>query len=114
MIVHAEWRVVAAVNHIDAQKLVGLKKLRQLLPMLEPLHDCGCARDHAGNRQLHFDHYVTLVLLYLFNPLIDSMRGLQQASTLEQLAEALGVKRFSLGSFSESCRLFDPTMLRAR
>ncbi|MBC8105659.1 MAG: transposase [Anaerolineae bacterium] len=45
--------------------------------------------------------------------MIDSMRGLQQASALEKVAEALGVKRFSLGSFSESCRLFDPTMLRA-
>jgi hypothetical protein len=105
--------VVRDRNRIDADKLVGLKKLRQLVPMLEQLHDCGCARDRAGNRELHFDEYVTLVLLYLFNPLIDSMRGLQHASGLEKVAQALGVKRFSFGSFSESCRLFDPAMLRA-
>lgn len=80
--------------------------------MLGHLRDCGCARDRAGNRQLHFDEYVTLVLLFLFNPLIDSMRGLQQASTLEKVSAALGVKRFSLGSFSESCRLFDPQLLQ--
>src|SRR3954454_20523256 len=112
MIVHAESCVAGAVKNVgvEAQQLLGLKKLRQLLPMLEALHDCGCARDRAGNRTLHFDQYVTLVLLYLFNPLIDSMRGLQQASALERVADALGIKRFSLGSFSESCRVFDPSL----
>src|SRR5829696_6041353 len=100
-------------TRIDPRRIGGLKRLRHLLPLLQPLHDVGCGRDRAGNRELHFDEYVTLVLLYLFNPLIDSMRGLQQASALEKLAEALGVKPFSLGSFSESCRLFDPAMLRA-
>jgi len=100
------------LDHLDPQKLSGLKKLRQLLPMLQKLRDCGCERDRAGNRQLHFDEYATLVLLFLFNPLIDSMRGLQQASTLAKVAEALGVRRFSLGSFSESVRLFDPLLLQ--
>jgi hypothetical protein len=97
-----------AAGEVDVAKLSGLKKLRHLLPLLRPLHDCGCARDRAGNRELHFDRYVTLVLLYPFNPLIDSMRGLRQASALERVAKALGVRRFSLGSFSESCRAFAP------
>ncbi len=75
---------------VDPRQLVGLKKLRHLLPMLAELRPCGCGRDRAGNRELFFDGYVTLVLLYLFNPLLDSLRGLQQASGLERVADALG------------------------
>ncbi len=98
---------------IDTRQLVHLKQLRHLLPLLAPLRDSGCARDAAGNRELHFDQYVTLVLLYLFNPVIDSVRTLQEATAVERLAEQLGVGRFSFGSFSESCRVFEPERLRA-
>jgi hypothetical protein len=97
---------------IDPKRIGGIKRLRHLLPLLAPLHDDGCERDAAGNRQLHFDEYVTLVLLCLTNPLIDSVRALQKASELEKITEQLGVRRFSLGSFSESVRVFDPERLR--
>ncbi len=97
---------------IDPRQLGHLKKLRHLLPLLAELRDCGCQRDQAHNRQLHFDQYVTLVLLYLFNPLIDSMRVLQEASAVDKIAEQLGVGRFSLGSFSESVRVFEPEKLK--
>jgi hypothetical protein len=93
-----------ANDPIDPRRLGHLKKLRHLLPLLASLRDDGCGRDAAGNRDLHFDEYVTLVLLYLFNPMIDSVRTLQRATAVDKLAEQLGVKRFSLGSFSESCR----------
>lgn len=102
-----------AGDAIDVGQLRGIKPLRKLLPLLASLRDVGCARDTAGNRELHFDQYVTLVLLYLFNPLIDSLRTLQRATAVEKVAEQLGVKRFSLGSFSESCRVFDPEKLKA-
>ena len=97
---------------IDAKQVGGVKRLRHLLPLLAGLHDAGCDRDTAGNRRLHFDEYVTLVLLALTNPLIDSVRALQQAGALDKVAEQLGVGRFSLGSFSESVRVFDPEKLR--
>lgn len=98
---------------LDPRQIGGLKRLVHLLPLLAPLHDVGCERDSAGNRLLHFDEYVTLILLCLFNPLLDSVRALQQASELEKVTEQLGVRRFSLGSFSESVRVFDPEKLRA-
>lgn len=101
------------ISKINPKQIGGLKRLRHLLPLLAPLHDAGCERDSAGNRQLHFDEYVTLVLLYLMNPMIDSVRGLQHASAVEKVSEQLGVKRFSLGSFSESVRVFDPEKLKA-
>jgi hypothetical protein len=105
-------RAAKAKDPIDPRRLAHLKKLRHLLPLLWSLRDSGCARDAAGNRDLHLDEYVTLVLLYLFNPMIDSVRTLQRATAVERLAEQLGVKRFSLGSFSESVRAFEPERLR--
>jgi Transposase DDE domain len=101
-----------AAEKIDAKQIGGIKRLRHLLPLLADLREVGCERDSAGNRQLHFDEYVTLVLLYLMNPLIDSVRGLQAAAAVDKVSEQLGVKRFSLGSFSESVRVFDPEKLK--
>jgi hypothetical protein len=39
------------------------------------------------------------------------MRGLQQASGLKKLKKKLGLRRFSLGSFSAAGRVFDPGLL---
>jgi hypothetical protein len=89
-----------------------MKQLRRVAGLLSSLHTAGCDRDKAANRELHFDDYVLLILLYLFNPLIDSMRVLQKVSELPEVQSRLGIKRFSLGSFSESCRVFDPAMLQ--
>jgi hypothetical protein len=57
------------------------------------------------------DHYCLLILMWLYNPVIDSMRGLQQASTLDKVRKRLGVGRASLGSLSESVSIFDPEPL---
>jgi hypothetical protein len=97
---------------ITLEQLRGFKQLRRVAGLLSSLHEVGCTRDKAGNRELHFDDYVLLILLYLFNPLIDSMRTLQKVAELPTLQERLGIKRFSLGSFSESCRVFEPAMLQ--
>ena len=99
---------IAAIGH----DLRGFKQLRKVAQMLTHLHDVGGARDQAGNRKLHYDDYVLLMLLALFDPLIDSMRTLQLVSDLDEVRARLGIKRrFSLGSFSESCRVFAPEML---
>jgi Transposase DDE domain len=90
----------------------GMKQLRRVAGLLSSVHDVGCERDKAGNRELHFDDYVLLILIYLFNPLIDSVRTLQQVADLPEVRKRLGIARFSLGSFSESCRVFEPAMLQ--
>jgi hypothetical protein len=64
---------------VHEKDITGLKYFEKLAPLLARLHDVGCARDHAGNRTLHFDQYCMLILLYLFNPLVTSLRGIQQA-----------------------------------
>jgi hypothetical protein len=99
---------------VEAHDLQGFKKLRKVAELLAHLHAVGCDRDKAHNRELHFDDYVLLMLLAMFNPIIDSLRTLQMVSDLEEVRERLGIdKRISLGSFSESCRLFEPDMLDA-
>jgi len=89
-----------------------LGHLRRAFELLDKLHDVGCKRDRAGNRRLFFDDYCKLVLLHVWNPLIESIRDLQQAAALPRVAKALGVGRFSAASFSESVRVFDPEQLR--
>lgn len=98
-------------REVSERDVVGLKYLDRLLPMLDQLHDVGCARDRANNRQLHYDQYCLLVLLTMFNPIVRSLRGLQKASTLRNVQKRLGCPRTSLGSLSEATEVFDPTRL---
>ena len=97
---------------VREQDITGLKYFDKLLPLFERLHEVGCERDKAGNRQLHFDQYCTLVLLFLFNPIVTSLRALQQASELKKVQRKLGCSRSSLGSLSEATEVFDPELLR--
>ena len=97
---------------IREQDVRGLKYFDKLAPLLERLHQDGCARDVAGNRSLHYDQYCLFVLLFLFNPIVTSLRSLQQASELKNVQKKLGCSRTSLGSLSESVSVFDPGRLQ--
>lgn len=100
-----------AAEPLSEDQVRGLKYFNRLLPLFHHLHSVGCQRDKAGNRQLFFDDYCALVMLYLFNPLINSLRLLRGALALPNVAKKLGIKRFSLGSFSEGPAVFDPQCL---
>ena len=97
---------------IREKDLHGFKHFKLLLPVLAKLHDDGCGRDRAGNRKLHFDQYAALILLYFFNPIISSLRGIQQASELKKVQRILGCPRAALGSLSEAAGVFDADLLR--
>ncbi len=97
---------------IKEEDLHGFKHFKLLLPVLGKLHHDACQRDRAGNRILHFDQYAALILLYLFNPIVTSLRGIQQASELQKVQRILGCSRASLGSLSEAARVFDADLLR--
>ena len=100
------------VPRIREQDITGLKYFDKLNPLLERLHEVGCQGDTARNRTLHFDQYCMLVLLFLFNPIVTSLRGLQQASELKNVQKKLGCARTSLGSLSESVAVFEPERLK--
>ncbi len=78
---------------IEPTDLQGLKYFDALKPLLSRLHDVGTERDNAGNRDLHMDQYCTLLLLWMFSPILTSLRGLQQASELEKVRRKMGVWR---------------------
>jgi hypothetical protein len=96
---------------LKSRDIQGLKYFKQLLPLFDRLHDVGCQRDKAGNRSLHYDQYCLLILLFLFNPVVRSLRALQQASNLKNVQRKLGCARASLGSLSEAVEVFDPERL---
>jgi len=98
---------------IEPADVKGLKYFRQLQPLLKRLRDVGTEGDRANNRRLYMDEYCTLIMIWLFSPVVDSLRGLQQASELDKVRRKFGVGRSSLGSLSESVRLFDPEPLKA-
>ncbi len=93
------------------REVQGVKYLDRVFPVLRRLHDVGCARDKAGNRALHMDEYCALILLFLFSPAVESLRGIQRMGELRKVQRLLGCGRASLGSLSESVRVFEPELL---
>ena len=96
---------------IKQSDLRGFKYFKKLSQILERLHDAGCQRDRAGNRILHMDQYITLLLLSMFSPICSSLRSMQQAGELQKVQKKLHVPRSSLGSLSEAARIFDSELL---
>jgi hypothetical protein len=97
---------------IKDHELEGFKYFKAISKMLESLHGAGCERDIAGNRILHMDQYVSLILLYMFNPICTSLRSLQQVSELKKVQKQFGAARASLGSLSEASTVFDSELLK--
>src|SRR2546425_11585667 len=93
------------------ETLQGFKYFRVLEPLLAHLRTAGTERDRAGNRRLFYHQYASLMLLYFFNPVVTSLRGLQQTTTLAKVQERLGVHETSLSTLSEAAYVFDATLL---
>lgn len=86
----------------------GLKYLRNFEELLKPLAELPV----HGNRKFCMDHWVSLLLLHFFNPVLDSMRALQEATDFQNVQEVVGVKHTSLGSMSQSAsEIFAPDYL---
>lgn len=87
---------------LEEKDLEGFKLLKPMSKLLAALRDEG-----NPNRNLHFDHYVTLLIFYFFNPVLDSLRGLQAATEFPRVRKKLGIPRSSLGSLSAAQHVFD-------
>jgi Transposase DDE domain len=102
-----------AKPRVAAKNIHGLKYFKQLQPLLARLHEVGTDSDRSGNRQLFFDDYAALILLFFFNPSLSSLRALQQASCLDKVQKKIGCRRTSLGSLSAAARDFAAEPLQA-
>ena len=63
-------------------------------------------------RKLGQKDYLSLLLFGLFNPVVDSMRGLCAASRLRRVQEEICSAPVSLGSFSEAQAVVEPALLQ--
>jgi hypothetical protein len=96
---------------LSEETLQGFKYFRLLGPLFDHLRLAATARERAGNRQLFYDQYASLLLLYFFHPVVTSLRGLQQTTTLSKVQERLGIRRTSLSALSDAAYVFDATLL---
>ena len=99
---------------IDEKKLSSWKLLddfRQQLAKVQATAPKPKQRSGGPERKLLDKDYLSLMLLGLFNPVIDSMRGPCAASHLKRVRGCLH-KAVSLGSVSEAQGVFDPELLR--
>lgn len=101
-----------AAEEEAARRLRAVRLIKPLGKMLTQIHLAGTERDRAGNRRFFYDHYLSLLLLFYANPSLTSLRSLQNASNWEKVRKRLGIPRVSLGSISESVRVFDPALVR--
>src|SRR6266403_4016456 len=97
---------------VTAQDLQGFQYFRLLGPLFDHLHEAGTERDRVGNRQLFYDQYATLLLLYFFTPTVTSLRGVEQLSTLAKVQPRWGIRRTALGALSEAATVFDAALLQ--
>ena len=96
---------------LSEETLQGFKYFRLLGPLFDHLHLAATERDRAGNRQLFYDQYASLLLLYFFNPTVTSLRGLQQLTTFAHVQAHFGIRRTSLCALSEAASVFDAALL---
>lgn len=70
-------------------------------------------REAHGLRRLDAGQYLSLFLFGLFNPVVDSMRGLCEASALRRVRAQTGAEGpVALSRFSEAQHVFEPELLR--
>jgi hypothetical protein len=101
-------------EQIEERQLRGWKFIERFLEVLKRVRE-GLplsAREQHGLRELHAEPYLGLFLLGLFNPLVDSMRGLCRASQLPRVQAEIGHGAVALSRFSEAQHVFDPELLR--
>jgi hypothetical protein len=92
----------------EANLRQGQKYLRSFQDLLKPLADLPA----HGNRKFHYDDWVSLLLLHFYNPVLNSLRSLAEATDFQGIQEFVGVKHVSLGSMSDSAaKIFDPACL---
>jgi hypothetical protein len=105
-----------AKEKIDEKKLRSWKLLDDFRQRLAKVRGTvtppPVKRPGGPERLLLEEDYFSLMLFGLFNPVLDSMRGLCAASHLKRVQEDVCGRPVSLGSFSEAQGVFDPELLR--
>lgn len=99
----------------DASRLQGFKLLERFQEIFAGLdaRRTKSPRELDPRRKFGAAGYFSMVLFTLLNPVVDTMRGLCEASKLDEYQSRTGLPKVSLGSFSEAQSVFDPELLCA-
>ena len=99
---------------LESKQLSGWKKLKRFRQLVVNAKRRAGESDRQSDprRILTSERYFSLMLFGLLNPVVDSMRGLCEASRLKRFEEDFDLPPVSLGSFSEAQSVFDPELLR--
>lgn len=92
--------------------LGGFKYFKILAELTESLHAIYIDPDHPDKRRLHYDQYVSLILLYFFNPICDSLRLVQKATEFRKVQRTLHVPRFGRSTLAEAAGVFEAELLK--
>ena len=99
-------------NSDGREDIQGFKYFKVLAGLTEHLREAYRDPKHPNKRVLHYDQYIALILVYLFNPACDSLRKIQKLSELDKLQKLLGGKRFGRSTIADAANVFDPGILR--
>lgn len=109
----AAGKKTAAEEQIDERQLQGWKLLEVFEEHLSrALEQKPIPKTELDSRRkLHRSEYLKLLLWAMWNPVIDSMRGLCAATDLKSVQKQIRCKPVSLSSFSEMQPLVDSALL---
>jgi len=88
-------------------RVIGLPQLRFVEGMLGHLR---AAYDHP-NRQLHFDDLFIALLLAFYNPVVRSLRGVEDASQMPGINQHLDIAAIKRSTASDALAAFDAKLL---
>jgi len=104
-----------AAKTVVERDLSGWRHLERFVELLERHKEQSPAnaRETHGLRDLDRRSYLSLFLLGLFNPVVESMRGVCRASALPKVRELAGVAgQVGISSFSDAQKVYDPQLLQ--
>lgn len=94
-------------QRLDRKHVLGLPQLRFIEDMLGHLR---ATYDHP-NRKLYFDEMVIALLVAFYNPVVRSLRGIEDASQLPGINQHLDIDAIKRSTASDALAAFDPELL---
>lgn len=95
-------------ERLDPELLTGVPELKFVEDMLGHLRD---AYDHP-NRKLYFDDLFVALLIAFYNPVVRSLRGIEDASQMPRINHHLDIAAIKRSTASDALATFDPQLLK--
>jgi len=101
----------SAIQIEDLQGFKIIKKFQKILEQTQSNKQTHPPVRRGPKRTITQDGYFSLFLFTFLNPILKSMRGLSEASSLEKVQEKIGSNSITRSTFSDAQHAFDPQLL---